>query len=332
MFNLRISAVSAVLAGVLAAFASAGEAAAQDVRKITFPFSLPMTSHYGQGAQALVDHVTEHAGDRYRFDLFPSTALGSEREMVEGVQLGTIDLTITSTGPVGNFVPEVLVTDLPFLFSSYEHAHAVLDGEIGREILSAFPEKGMVALAWGENGFRHLTNSRVPVREPADMAGLKVRTMENPVHVSAFRALGALPTPMAWAELYTALQQGVVDGQENPIPVILSSNLSQVQKHLTLTGHVYSPALIIMSKVLWDELPEEDRTLFEEAAAKGAAAMRAAVADADRNGVAELRRQNMDVVAEVDPAVFQERMGEVYAAYAEKYGSGMIDAIRAAAP
>ena len=164
------------------------------------------------------------------------------------MQLGTLDLTLTSTGPLPNFVPEVAILDIPFLFRDYAHARAVLDGPIGQDLLQKFPPKDIVALAWAENGFRHMTNSKHPVNVPDDLKGLKMRTMENPIHIQAYRQFGILPTPMAFTEVFTALQQGTVDGQENPLSVITSAKLDQVQKYLTLTGHVYSPAVILMNK------------------------------------------------------------------------------------
>jgi tripartite ATP-independent transporter DctP family solute receptor len=309
--------------GLVASLALAGGASAAQ-KKVTFAFSLPVTSHYGAGAQALVEHVKKRHGDRFDFVLYPSTALGSERELLEGVQLGTVDLLITSTGPVGNFVPEVLVTDIPFLFRDYAHARAVLDGPIGQDLLGKFPANNMIALAWAENGFRHLTNNVRPVAKPADVEGMKVRTMENPVHLAAFRALGALPTPMAWTELPTSLQQGVVDGQENPISVIISSKMRQLQKYLSLTGHVYSPALIIMSPEFHASLTPEEQATFQEAAKVAAKAVRDAVSSAEETGVAELRAQGMDVTAEVDKAAFQARLKPAYAEYAKRFGEDQI--------
>ena len=140
---------------------------------------------------------------------------------------------MTSTGPVPNFVPDIAILDIPFLFRDYAQARAVLDGPIGQDLLQKFDAKGIHALAWGENGFRNMTNSKHPVVVPEDLKGLKMRTMENPVHIQAYRAFGIIPTPMAFTEVFTALQQGTVDGQENPLSVITSAKLDQVQKYLT---------------------------------------------------------------------------------------------------
>jgi TRAP-type transport system periplasmic protein len=291
-------------------------------------YSLAPTSHYGVGATAMGEELERLSDGKFTIEQFPANALGGEREMVEGAQIGTVDLVVTSTGPVGNFVPDTLITDIPFLFRDYDHAHAVLDGPIGQAILDQFPNHGLVALAWGENGFRNLTNSVRPIRTPEDSRGLKVRTMENQVHMQAFQQLGVLPTPMAFPELFTALQQGTVDGQENPIGVILSANFSQVQKHLSLTQHVYSPALIIMAPSVWDGLSEEEQGWFKEAAAAGAKAMRAKVREDAENGVAQLKAQGMEVVEDVDRAAFEEALQPAFAVFAQRFGQEKIDEIR----
>lgn len=318
--------LKAALAG--AALLALGIGGAQAQQALKLGYSLAPTSHYGVGATAMAETLEELSGGKFTIEQFPANALGGEREMVEGAQIGTVDLVITSTGPVGNFVPDTLITDIPFLFRDYEHAHAVLDGPIGQEILAQFPNHGLVALAWGENGFRNLTNNVRPIRTPEDTQGLKVRTMENQVHMRAFQELGILPTPMAFPELFTALQQGTVDGQENPIGVILSANFSQVQDHLTLTQHVYSPALIIMSPMVWDGLSEEEKGWFMEAAKAGAAAMRQKVREDAENGVATLKEQGMQVVEDPDRAAFETALAPAFAEFAERFGQDKIDAIR----
>jgi tripartite ATP-independent transporter DctP family solute receptor len=287
------------------------------------------TSHYGVAATTLADELAKRSNGKFKVVVIPN---GAEREMIESAQNGTLDLVVTSTGPVGNFVPEVAIVDIPFLFRNYAHAHAVLDGPIGQDMLKLFPAKGIEALAWGENGFRHITNSKRPINTPDDAKGLKVRTMENQVHMTAFRQLGILPTPMAFTEVFNALQQGMIDGQENPIPVITSSQFAKVQKYLTLTGHVYSPALILMSKSTYDRLAPDEQKMFHEAAAVAVKAMREEVAAVEANGVEELRAAGMQVITDVDRAKFQEALEPVYAEYAKKFGKDKIDQIRNYAP
>ena len=311
---------------VLLAVAGACAAQAQTVLKIGY--ATTATSHYGVGTSAFCDELEKATQNRYKCQQFPAGALGGEREMVEAVQLGTLDLVNTSTGPVGNFVPEVKVVDIPFLFRDYEHARKVLDGPIGQDLLTKFPAKGLVALGWTENGFRHMTNNKRPIVKPADAAGLKMRTMENKVHMEGYRAFGIQPTPMAFPEVFGALQQGTVDGQENPIPVILASKFAQVQKHLSLTGHVYSPALILASPRLTSKLSEADRKAFAEAAKKGAAAQRRKVNEDEANGVAQLEKDGMNVVKAVDGAAFRDALKPAYASYAKEFGADNIRRIQ----
>jgi tripartite ATP-independent transporter DctP family solute receptor len=218
--------------------------------------------------------------------------------------------------------------DIPFLFRDSAHARAALDGAPGQEILAKFPAKGLVALAWGEQGFRHLTNSKHAVNTPADMKGLKLRTMENPVHMTAFRTLGASPTPMAWPEVIQGLQQGTIDGQENPMSVIVSAKLPEVQKYLTLSRHVYSPALLIMSKRTFDKLNDADKMAVTEAAKIAAKDMRAWVDGVEAKAVADVKAAGMNVVEKVDTAAFQTALAPAFEEYAKRFGKDKIEAIR----
>lgn len=315
---------------LVATAAVAVTATAQAQTTLRFGFGLPVDAHYGVGAAYMQKAVAERMGGRYKLELFPNFQLGGEREMTEGVQLGTIDLVTTSTGPVGNFVPDTLITDIPFLFRDYKHARSVLDGPIGQSILDKCPSKGIICLAWSENGFRHMTNSKREVGSPADAKGLKIRTMENQVHMQAFRTLGALPTPMAFPELFSALQQGTVDGQENPIGVILSAKFSQVQKHLTMSGHLYSPALVLMSPAAYNKMSEADRKLIVQIAREGVAITRQKVEQAERDGVSVLKSQGMQVrmLSADEKAAFQKSLEPAYKDYAKRFGQANIDAIR----
>jgi len=286
-------------------------------------------SHYDIGANVFCDTLDKNTQGRYKCQVYPASALGGEREQVEAVQIGTQDLVITSTGPVGNFVPEMKIVDVPFLFRDYDHARKVLDGKIGQDMLAKFNSHGLVALAWSENGFRHMTNNKRPIVSAADASGLKMRTMENKVHMEGYRAFGIQPTPMAFPEVFGALQQGVVDGQENPIPVILASKFSQVQKHLSLTGHVYSPGLIITSPRIMNKLSEADKKAFYDAAAKSVAATRKKVNDDEANGIAQLEREGMQVVKKVNSASFNDALKGPYANYAKEFGADKLAAIQA---
>lgn len=315
---MRIAPVAIALFAMSVAMPAAGQT-------LTVTHPLPVNSHYGAAATAFKEVVESRTQNRIRINIQRSD---NERENIEALQIGTGDLTITSTGPVGNFVPEVRVFDIPFLFRDYQHARGVLDSAIGQEVLTKFPARNLVALAWIENGFRNLTNSRREVNNPNDMRGLKVRTMENQVHMQAFRALGALPTPMAFSELVPALQQGTVDGQENPIPVIVANNLNQVQRFLSLTRHVYSPALLMVSPNVWNRLSDADKAVFRDAAKAAVTANRNRVSQDENTGVEELRRRGMTVRTEVDTSAFQQALAPAFEAWGREFGAQAIERIR----
>ena len=320
MTTLKIAAAAALLA------ATAG-ASAQAVLKIGY--ATTKESHYGVGSTVFCDEIAKGTANRYSCQHFASSALGGERQMIEAVQLGTLDLVNTSTGPLGNFVPEVKILDIPFLFRDYDHARRTMDGPIGQDLLQKVTARGLIGMAWTENGFRHMTNNKRPINSAGDAAGLKMRTMENKVHMDGYKTFGLLPTPMAFPELYGALQQGTVDGQENPIPVILASKFAQVQKHLSLTGHVYSPAIIMLSPAVWAKLNDADKKVFLEAGKLAAAAQRKKVNDDEASGIATLRKDGMQVVEKVDGESFRKAVAPAYASFAKEFGADKIAAIQA---
>ncbi|SEO36796.1 tripartite ATP-independent transporter solute receptor, DctP family [Salinihabitans flavidus] len=297
--------------------------------EVKIAYALASDSHYGVAAQKFEEVVLAETGDQFEFNHFPSSGLGGEREVIEGLQIGTIEATIVSSGTLANFVPDTGVFDIPFLFRDLDHARAVLDGPIGEEILGKFDDVGLHGLAWGEQGFRHITNNRNPIRTPADVEGLKIRTMENPVHLEAFNAMGAAPTPMAWPEVISSLQQGVIDGQENPLSVIVSVKLDEVQKYLTLSGHVYSPAMLLVSKPFWDGLDDSQKAAFENAAAEAVKAMRGYVDDVETTGVRTLEERGMEInqLSNEEKATFQDSITSAYESYYETYSQDLVDSI-----
>ena len=284
-------------------------------------------SHYGVGSTVFCDEIEKGTQGRYKCQQFPSSALGGERELIEGLQLGTVEAVIVSTGALSNFVPDVGVVDIPFLFRDTAHARAVLDGSFGQDLLGKFKARGLIALAWGEQGFRHLSNNKVAVSKPEDLKGLKIRVTENPVHITAFRTLGASPTPMAWPEVIGALQQGTIDGQENPISVFVSAKLWQVQKHLTLTSHVYAPMALIVSPGFWGSLNDAQKAAFTQGAKAGALASRKFVDEVEKKGVEEIKSHGVQVVTQVDRAAFQAALAPAYKQYASKFGQKTLDEI-----
>ncbi|MFC0557624.1 TRAP transporter substrate-binding protein [Halalkalibacter alkalisediminis] len=275
--------------------------------------SLPEDHPYELALQQMAENVAERTNGQVTIETFPNSQIGAERELTEGLTLGTVDLVISSTAPISNFVPELKVLDLPFLFNDRDSAVAVLEGEIGEELFASFEAHGIVPLSWGENGFRHITNSLHPVNEPADLDGLRIRTQENEVHMAAFEALGARPSPMAWTEALTALQQGVVDGQENPAIVADQFNLFEAkQAYMTLTGHVYSANVFMLSKDAYDKLPEDLRAIVIEEGQKAGPYQRELIVEMEQVSLQTLKDQGMEIIEDVDVEPFRAGITSVF--------------------
>lgn len=285
------------------------------------------SAHYHVGSVELARLIQERTKAAVKIDIYPAGQLGKgERELVEGLQIGTIDLVVTSTGPMGGFVPQMLVVDLPFLFRDNSHVDKVLDGPIGEWLLKELEKVGIKGIAFWENGFRNLTNNKRPVNRPEDVRGLKLRTMENEVHMEAFRNLGADPTPMAWGEVYTALQQGVIDGQENPIGIIRTHKIYEVNRHLALTGHVYSPALLLMNEKKFKGLSPEFQKIFMETGREAARYERKFNRDSEAKWLEELRGFGMQITIP-DKTAFQKATEPTYKKYESRFGKDLIDRI-----
>jgi len=323
MFKARF-----VLAFVLAAAAASANFAYAQPKVFNLGYVGRPTSPEGIGAQAFADEVKKRSNGRLEIRLHSGGALGGEREMLEGIQLGTIDIAMPATAVVGNFVPEVQILDIPFLFRDIDQAYRVFDGPIGQEMLAKFPSRGLIGLALGGNGFRQLTNSKRPVSSPDDLHGLKLRTMENQTHLMVWRQLGALPTPMALPEVFTALQQGVVDGQENPIGAIINNKFGQVQKYLTLTNHAFTSIAVVMSPTAYNALSAPDKQLFVDGARTAMRVTKEQVAIVEKTGVETLRGMGIVVVEKVDATRFQDKLKPTYAELSKKFGEAAIARIR----
>ncbi|SFT63872.1 TRAP transporter substrate-binding protein [Halomonas saccharevitans] len=267
--------------------------------------------------ETLVEARTEGKVD---IELYPNATLGDERTLLEAMQIGAVDMGVITNGPVANFVEEMAVFELPFLFPSPEAAYEVLDGPIGQELLAKLTDVNLKGLAYAERGFRNLTNSERAVTSPADIDGLRIRVMENPVYVDTFRELGANAIPMAWTEALTAMQQGTIDGQENPVNVIHSFKLYETQEHMTLSRHTYAPAIFVMGMPAWSQLPEAAQAVLAEAAQEAAEHERRVNAEMAAEQLAELREAGMQIVEEPDIAAFQEAVAPVYEQYGEQFG------------
>lgn len=265
-------------------------------------------------AQKFKEELDKALPGKYDVVIHHSAALGSETQVLQQLQLGTVQMTVCTTGPVEAFVPEIKALEMPFLFNSYEAADKVLDGPIGIDMLKRFDKAGLVGMHFLDNGFRNVTNSKHPVTTPDDLKGMKIRTMESPTHLAIWRAIGANPTPMAWP-ITTQLQQGVLDGQENPIAVISAAKLNEVgQKYLSLTRHVYSALVFTGSKAFMDKLPAADRKIFFDAARTASLAGRHFIRDKEASQLAALKAAGMQVVDTPDFAAFRSKTDPIYAA------------------
>ncbi len=259
--------------------------------------------------------VKERTNGAYVVEIYPNAALGDERTMLEGMQMSTMDMGIITSGPFVNFVPEMGVLDMPFLFGSNEEVYKVLDGEVGQELLAKLDDVGIKGLSYAERGFRNLTNSVRPVNAAADVKGLKIRVMENEVYTASFKALGANAVPMAWTEALTALQQGTIDGQENPVNVIHAFKLWESQKYLTMTRHAYAAALFTMSKDLFDEMPADVQKIVKDAAQEAAVYERTWVAENEARQLAEIAANGVAVIENPDLESFKTVVQSVYDKY-----------------
>jgi len=207
-----------------------------------------------QGAARFADIVQEKTGGKLQVKVYPATQLGSETQMIAAVRGGVQDIVIPSTAPVATLIAQYLLFDLPFLFQNEREADALLDGAIGAQLLQLAEEKDMVGLCYWENGFRQLTNSRRPVKTMQDIAGLKLRVMQNPVYIDAFKTLGANAIPMPFTELYTAMETRAIDAEENPVSLIHANKFYEVQKYMTLSNHAYAPYVVLVSRKKWQTL------------------------------------------------------------------------------
>ncbi len=333
-----ILTVFALIAGLLSCGGekkpAAGEAKAAE-QKAAAPkavvlrvgHTLTEDSHYGVGLAKLAELVKAKSGGSLDVQVFGNSKLGNERDLIEGISLGTIEMCLSSTGPIPNFSKSFMVFDLPFIVQDRGKFFPILDGETGQKMLDSLTVKGIKGLVFFENGFRHITNSKRAINTPKDLAGLKIRTMENPVHLETFRTLGANPSPMPFGELFTALQQKTMDGQENPLLIIKTSKFYEVQKHLALTGHFYSPAVLMVNEKLFKGFTPDQQKALLDGAKEARDFERNFIIESEKKIVDELKKAGMEVTTP-DKAVFQKATEAVYKKFEAEIGKELIDKIK----
>jgi tripartite ATP-independent transporter DctP family solute receptor len=318
-----------LLACLIAATGPAALAAAKFNLKLGHAVSTTDGQH--AAAMKMAELVKQRTNGEVEITIFPANQLGNDPAMINGVRGGTIDIVSSGASNYNGIVPNTAAMELPFVFRSAQHAYNVLDGAVGIGVLNELAPHGMKGLAYWENGWRAFTNNKRPVNKPEDLKGLKIRSTPNPYHIQAFRLLGMNPSPMPIAELYTALETGTFDAQEHPINVTWSAKFYEVQKHLTVSNHVYSPIILSMNKAKFDSMPANFQKVLVDAAREAATYQRNLNAQNASKVVADLKKSGMQVIENVDMAPFQKIVSaEIAKTFAEKNGPALLRAIEAA--
>ncbi|MDX0160348.1 DctP family TRAP transporter solute-binding subunit [Sinorhizobium meliloti] len=304
MFD-RLTKLASGLAVPLALM-TAGPALAE-IRDQTVKFASANNKGHPQvtGMEKFAELVKEKSGGKIEVKLFPGGTLGGDVQTVSALQGGVIEMTVLNAGILASNVKEFGAVDLPFLFNSGEEADKVMDGPFGTSLMERLPATGLVGVAYWELGFRNLTNNRHPVTKLEDIKGLKIRTIQSPIPVELFNALGANAVPLPYTELYTALETGTVDGQENPSANIINAKFYEVQKYMTLTRHQYNPQIVLVSKKFWDGLNDEEKTVLQQAAVEARDFQRKVSREQDAAALEEIRKTGMEV-SELSPEETQK--------------------------
>jgi len=323
-----------VLAGVLAALATAGAVQAQDFkpRIVRFGYGLVEQSNQGRAVRLFAQEVEKASGGKMKVRAIGNASLGSDTQMQQALIGGAQEMMVGSTATLVGISPEMAVWDTPFLFNNAKEADVVLDGPVGEKVKATLEPKGMVGLVYWENGFRNLTNNKHPVAKLEDMNGIKLRVMQNNVFLDSFKALGANAVPLPFSELFTALETRAVDGQENPFNTVVSSKFYEVQKYLTVTNHVYSPWIVTVSKKWWDTLSSAEKKVLQDAAVKSRDFERKDTREEATKALAELKAKGMQIneLPAAEANRMREKLASVNIGIAKSVGQGTWDAVQGA--
>lgn len=307
--------------GIAAALLAPVAASAQDVKSriIRFGYGLSENSNQGRAVKFFAEEVSKRSGGKLKVKGFGDSSLGSDMQMQNTLIGGAQEMMVGSTATLVGVVKDFGVYDLPFLFNNEKEADAVLDGPFGEKLMKSLSDKGLIGLVYWENGFRNLTNSKRPITKVEDMGGIKLRVMQNPVYIDMFNRFGANAVPLAFSELFTAMETGTVDGQENPVTTIQSSKFYEVQKYLTISRHVYSPWIMMASKRWWDGLSADEKKILQDAAVASRDFERKDSREASAQSVAYLKEKGMQI-NELSPAEL-DRMREMVKPAFDKYAA-----------
>lgn len=324
------------LSGVVAmvmVFALFGMASAQDIKERTLKFATqnPKGHPIVVGMEKFAEIVTAKTGGKIKVNLFPGGVLGSDQHNVSALQGGTLEMVSMNAGILAAQVKEFAIYDFPFMFGGGAEADAVVDGPFGQMMMDKLTDKGIIGLAYFELGFRHITNSKRPINRLEDIAGLKIRVIPNPINVDWVNALGASPTPLPFPELYAALEQKAVDGQENPFTVILANKFYEVQKHLAITNHQYNPQAVMISKKFWDMLTGDEKKIIRDAAREAAVFQRKFNRDQMGAALDSLKKHGMQVTefGAAEMGKFREKMKPVVEKHGAIVGPEVVSALQA---
>ncbi len=308
--------IKTVMAGVI--LAAAGMASAQD-KTIKFATQNPKGHPIVIGMEKFAEIVQAKTAGKIKVNLFPGGVLGSDQANVSALQGGSVEMLSLNSGILASQVKDFGVFDFPFLFASEKEADAVVDGAFGKKMHAKLQEKGMVGLGYYELGFRSITNSKRAINKVADLEGLKLRVIPNPVNVDWVKAVGANPTPLPFPEVYAALEQKAIDGQENPITVINANKFYEVQKFVALTNHQYNPQSVIMSKKFWDSLSAAEKTIVQDALTESVKVQRAAARGQVAGALANMKTNGMSVteLPAAEMAILRDKMKPVIAKHGE---------------
>jgi len=276
--------------------------------------------------EVLKPEIEENSGGRIKVEIYPNAQLGSDRQAIESVSLGSLEMTMPGGAVLAGFYEEYMIFDLPFLYMNREEAYEAWDGELGEKLNEGLASQNMMILGYGENGLRHVTNNVRPIYTPEDLAGLKIRVMENPIHLQTFESLGANPTPIAFGELFTALQQKTVDAQENPLAIINSSKFFEVQDYLSLTGHVFGNAPYLINMDFYNGLDAELQEVVRTAVKNTETRQREMLAEQEAEDMQALIDAGMQVneLTDEQKQVFIDMVQPSYDLYIEKFGEDLL--------
>lgn len=304
-----------------------GSAFAKTV-EFKFAHSGSLEHQYNIGAEQFKKLVEEKSGGELKVNIFPQAQLGGERDLAEGVRMGTVEISSVAAGNLAGFVPELQVFGVPFLFRTREQVYTVLDGPVGKDLADIMLAKGFLNLSIWEVGFRNITNNVHPVKTPEDMKGLKIRVQESKIWIEFMKRLGAIPSPIPFGELYTALQQKVVDGQENPVATIYSMKFYEVQKYLSLTGHTYEPALVIANPKWFNGLDPKHQAIIREAAAEAAVYQRKTLAEKDKERFEIIKKAGVEVEENPDKEAFAKATADLYKVLSDSVPEALVQKIK----